>query len=687
MTTVLTGGTAAAGHTNQLADALSPYLLQHAHNPVDWQPWGAEALARARSEDKPIFLSIGYAACHWCHVMAHESFEDAAIAAVLNRYFVCIKVDREERPDIDELYMTAVQILTGSGGWPLSVFLTPDLKPFFGGTYFPPTARHGQPGFLDILNRIAYLWMQQRDALAASAEQITQSVRTHALGTAGGQALPGRQLPDAAARELAASFDTHHGGFGGAPKFPPFNALELLLRNYARTRSVATLAQVTTTLDHMAAGGLHDQLGGGFHRYSTDERWLVPHFEKMLYDNAQLGAIYLAAWQLTGRPRYREVATGTLDYVLREMTAPAGGFYSSQDADSEGHEGLYYCWTTAEIEAVLGAEDGRLFGQIYGVTPDGNFEGRNILTGPHADALPAAQLDPLRARLLAVRAQRVPPARDEKVLVSWNALMISTLARAARGLDEPRYLAAAEKAADFILAQLRSDGELLRASRDGRTGGSAFLDDYALLANALLDLFETTQAVRWLKESEELARRMLKNFGDEKAGGLFLTSGAHTELLARTKPGFDGQEPSANAAAARVLWRLGRLLDRAEYAREAERILQAFAPGMQQMPGGFLSMLAVLDDFYNPGPEIAIIGAPEAAAARALWREVHARYLPGSVLVGVDPAQAGAAELAKKIPLLAERPLLDNQPTAYVCRNRACQKPVTAPEALRALLP
>ena len=687
MTIVLSGGMATAEHTNHLAGAISPYLLQHAHNPVDWYPWGTEALARARAEDKPIFLSIGYSACHWCHVMERESFEDPELAVVLNKYFVCIKVDREERPDLDELYMTAVQMLTGSGGWPLSVFLTPDLNPFFGGTYFPPTARYGQPGFRDVLERIGELWLHQRGELTNSAEQITQAVRTNTTESTAGGSLPDRHLSDTALKELAASFDTRQGGFGSAPKFPPVSALDLLLRNYARTKSAAALAQITTTLDHMAAGGIHDQLGGGFHRYSTDARWLVPHFEKMLYDNAQLAALYLAAWQVTGQPRYRQVVAGTLDYVLREMTAPAGGFYSSQDADSEGHEGLFYCWTAAEIEAVLGSEDGRLFEQVYGVTAAGNFEGRNILTGPRDAALPGAKLAPLRARLLAVREKREPPARDEKILVSWNALMISALARASRVLDEPRYLTAAEKAADFILTRMRRDGELLHASRDGRTGGSAFLDDYALLANALLDLFESTHDVRWLDESDKLARRMLKYFGDEKAGGLFLTSSAHTELLARTKPGFDGQEPSPNAAAARTLWRLGRITDSAQYAREAERILHAFASAMQQMPRGFLGMLGVLDDFYSPGPEIVIVGAPDAAATRALWYEVYSRYLPGSVLVGADPAQTKATELAKIIPLLAERPLLNHQPTVYVCRNRACQKPVTAPDELRLLLP
>ena len=687
MATVPAGGVATVAHTNHLAGAISPYLLQHAHNPVDWYPWGTEALARARTEDKPIFLSIGYSACHWCHVMERESFADPELAAVLNKYFVCIKVDREERPDLDALYMTAVQVLTGSGGWPLSVFLMPNLKPFFGGTYFPPTARYGQPGFRDVLEHIGELWRHQRGELTNSAEQITQAVRTNTTESTGSGSLPDQHLPDTALKELATSFDTRHGGIGSAPKFPPVSALGLLLRNYARTKSAVALAQITTTLDHMAAGGIHDQLGGGFHRYSTDERWLVPHFEKMLYDNAQLAALYLAAWQITGQPHYREVTTDTLDYVLREMTAPDGGFYSSQDADSEGHEGRYYVWSAAEIENALGAKDGRLFEQIYGVTSAGNFERRNILTGPRDAALPVAKLASLRTRLLAVRALRVAPARDNKILVSWNALMISTLACASRVLEEPRYLTTAEQAADFILTRMRCDGELLHVSRDGRTGGSAFLDDYALLTNALLDLFESTHDVRWLDASDQLARRMLKYFGDEEAGGLFLTSSAHTELLARTKPGFDGQEPSPNAAAARALWRLGRIMDNADYARAAERILQAFAPAMQQMPRGFLGMLGVLDDFYNPGPEIVIVGALEAAAARALWREVYARYLPGSVLVGADPAQTNAAALAKKIPLLAECTLLNHQPAAYVCRNRACQKPVTAPEELRRLLP
>ncbi|TAN37495.1 MAG: thioredoxin domain-containing protein [Verrucomicrobia bacterium] len=685
-------------HTNHLAHETSPYLLQHAHNPVDWYPWSTAALERARREDKPIFLSIGYSACHWCHVMERESFENQQTAELLNRHFVCIKVDREERPDLDEIYMTAVQMMTGSGGWPLSVFLTPDLKPIFGGTYFPPEARHGMASFRTVLESIANLWEKKRANLLANAEEVTRAVRAHAAAAGAGNGKLKAALPEVATKELLASFDRRWGGFGGAPKFPPTAALALLLQQYAQTKNPQLLQPVTFTLDAMAHGGIHDQLGGGFHRYVVDERWLVPHFEKMLYDNALLAGVYLDAWQVTGQPLYRHVVCTTCDYVLRDMTAPGGGFCSSQDADSEGHEGLFYIWTPAEIQKVLGADDTGLFCKFYDVTREGNFEGRNILhvsrdleTFARIEKLDAAEVEQrlaaIRAKLFAARTQRISPGLDDKVLTSWNALMISTLARAARTLDILRYRLAAEQAAAFILTTMRVEGRLLHTSRAGQARQPAFLDDYALLCNALLDLYETTQDARRLATAEELAEQMVALFHDEKAGGFFMTSSEHTDLLARTKPAFDGQEPSANFAAARALWRLGRLLDKNEYLKEAERTLQAFAPAMEQMPRGQLNMIGLLGTWFQSGPDVAIIGAADAPETRALWQEVYHHYLPGSIWVGLDPEQPDAQEIVRRIPLLADRPALAGRSTAYVCRNRACQKPVTTPGELRKLLP
>ena len=684
--------------TNRLAGETSPYLLQHAHNPVDWYPWGAAALARARQEHKPIFLSIGYSACHWCHVMERESFEDRATAELLNQHFVCIKVDREERPDLDELYMTSVQLMGGSGGWPLSVFLTPDLKPFYGGTYFPPADRFGLPGFRTVLLKVADLWEHRRAELLDNADAVAGELCAQAAAAGGGSGALDLALPARAARELSAAFDTRFGGFGGAPKFPPSAALGLLLRQHARTHQAGLLSEVTFTLDRMAAGGLHDQLGGGFHRYSVDAQWLVPHFEKMLNDNALLASAYLAAWQVTGQPRYRQVAMDTLDYVLRDMTAPDGGFYSAQDADSEGEEGRFYVWTRDEILEQLGAVEGGLFCRFYGVDAGDNFAGRSILHVPRAieqaaqlEQLAAAglerRLDGLRAKLLAVRARRAHPNRDEKVLTGWNALMISALVRAGRAFDEPRYSAAAGKAADFILTQLCADGRLLHAYCAGRLGQLAFLDDHALFINALLDLYETTGEPRRAAAADEFTKQMLALFRDEKAGGFYMASSAHTNLLARTKPAFDGQEPSGNAAAAQALWRLGRLFDKAEYLDEAGRTLKAFMPAMQQAPRGYLNLIGGLDEFVEPGPEIVIVGPAGAPETRALWRVVHQRYLPGSVLAGFDPAQPEAAAFAKKLPLLADRQVLDGRATAYVCRHYACQRPVHTPDELRKLLP
>ena len=578
-------------HTNRLAGETSPYLLQHAHNPVDWYPWGTEALERAKKENKPIFVSIGYSACHWCHVMERESFEDTETAEILNRHFIAVKIDREERPDLDEIYMTSVQMITGRGGWPLSVFLTPDLKPFYGGTYFPPQSVQGMPAFKTVLNRMAELWRDRRDGVTHNAEQMLLALRDSASVEPSDSGLPDRSVPLRAAAELGREFDPRWGGFGGPPKFPPSAAIALLLRQYSHTGEKSLLEMATVTLDRMAFGGMYDQLGGGFHRYSVDAHWLVPHFEKMLYDNALLSRAYLEAWQATNKELYRRVAAETLDYVLRDMTDAAGGFHSAEDADSEGEEGKFYVWTEDEIEALLGQEDGALFSRYYGVSKAGNFEGRNILHVPLDPPVPPGgenvsreqartRLEPLRRKLLARREKRVRPGKDDKVLAAWNGMMISALARGYQVTGDDRYLKAATRAADFVLSRMVRDGVLMRTYRglggpDGR--GTAklpgYLDDYAEVAGGLIDLYEAGFDRRWLQAADELADKMLADFWDQENGGFFYTSAAHKNLLVRTKPFYDGAVPSGNATATLVLLRLSRLLDNRDYWSKAEKVL------------------------------------------------------------------------------------------------------------------
>jgi hypothetical protein len=676
---------------NRLANETSPYLLQHAENPVDWHPWGPEALERARRENKPIFLSIGYSACHWCHVMERESFEDEAIAGVLNAHFIPIKVDREERPDLDEVYMTATQLLTGSGGWPMSVFLTPDLKPFYAGTYFPPEDRTGMPSFRRVLETLVEWWKTRRGELAENAEKVGAAVATAVAVAPSAGALSGALL-DRAVAELRADYDPQHGGFGGAPKFPPSMSLELLLRRWSASKDPSLLSIVEHTLDAMARGGVYDHLGGGFHRYSTDARWLVPHFEKMLYDNALLARVYLAAFQATGKEAYARVVRETLDYALREMTRPEGGFFSTQDADAEGEEGKSFVWTPAEIDAVLGPEEGRLFERAYGVTPRGNFEGgRSVLHLPLsvedlAVALdrPApelgARLAASRSKLLAARGERARPGLDDKVLVAWNGLLLSALARAGAVLEEPRYGKAAEEAAAFLLGTMRrKDGTLLHTFRAGQAKGEGFLDDYACLAEGLLDLYEATFDPRWFAAARELAAKMVEIFGDAKDGGFFYTGGRHESLLARTKSPFDGAVPSGNSVAAHVLLRLAAFTGEADLAKKGEATLASFRAGMERTPGGHGYMLCALDLFLDPPREVAIAGAPGNAATRALLRAVRSAYDPNLVLALADPARPEAAET---IPLLEGKAPIGGRPAAFVCRRFACRAPVTDPEAL-----
>jgi hypothetical protein len=643
---------------NELAEEISPYLLQHAGNPVDWHPWCAEALELARLGQKPIFLSIGYSACHWCHVMAHESFENPRIAGLLNEGFVSIKVDREERPELDQLYMEAVQAMTGRGGWPLSVFLTPSLEPFFGGTYWPPHNRLGMPGFDRVLAGVRDAWLNRRQEVLAQAAKVTEFLRDNQLVGAGGAAeLDDRPLA-AAAAALVQSFDPQFGGFGGAPKFPQPIALRLLLRCWRHSGGEEILNVVTTTLDRMAAGGMYDHLGGGFHRYSVDARWLVPHFEKMLYDNALLAGCYLEAWQATGNPAYARTARETLDYVLRDMTDPQGGFYSSEDADSEGEEGKFYLWTPAEVEAVLGPRAAGTFCRVYDVTESGNFEGRNILNLSRpielyarmldrpADAL-EAELADARGKLLAARAERVRPGRDDKVLVSWNGLLIDALARAGAALQQPRYTAAAIAAAEFLWNNLRdSQGRLLHCWRNGRAKHAACLDDYASQGNALLTLYEmvtvhrplgtgpffgqgtlfgnrrlaenmdlspsafaeTQPRQRWLDAAAGLADEILARFADPEHGGFFFTASDHEPLVARKKDVLDSSLPSGNGLAATLLVRLGRLSGRDDYLAAADRTLRTFAEVMQQMPTATGQLLLALDEY---------LGAPRAASEKS----------------------------------------------------------------------
>jgi hypothetical protein len=584
---------------NRLAAELSPYLLQHADNPVDWYAWGPEALERAAAEQKPIFLSIGYSACHWCHVMAHESFEDEGIARQLADGFISVKVDREERPEIDQIYMEAVQAMSGHGGWPLSVFLTPAGRPFFGGTYWPSHARRGMPGFDEILRAVDQAWQTRREQVVAQADQIVGFLHENHYDSEGPAELNGRPI-EAAEDALRQSFDAQHGGFGGAPKFPQAMSVSLLLRRWQMSKRDDVLAMVAQTLDAMANGDIYDHLGGGFHRYTVDAQWLVPHFEKMLYDNALLAGCYLDAWQATGADAYAQVVRETLDYLLRDMRSPEGGIYSSEDADSEGEEGKFYVWTPAEVREELGDEAAAAFGRVYDVTERGNFEGRNILHLSRSIE-PTAELAASRQRLLAARNRRVRPGRDDKVLVSWNALAIDVLARAGLALYEPRYAEAATKAADFLLTKLRDpSGRLLHCWRGGRAKVDAMLDDYAGLANALTTLAETTGQSAWQQQAVALVDDMLARFADPKGGGFFYTAVDHEPLIARKKDVLDASVPSGNGLAATVLVRLGRLAGRDDYLAAAERTLRAFYDFMRQMPNAAGQMLLALDRFLAP---------------------------------------------------------------------------------------
>ena len=681
--------------TNRLIEQSSPYLLQHAHNPVNWYAWSDEAFERARRENKPIFLSVGYSTCHWCHVMERESFEDEEIAAFLNRNFIAIKVDREERPDIDSVYMTAVNILTGRGGWPMTVIMTPDKDPFFGGTYFPPRkgVRGNRAGLLDILGEMSRAYANEPQQVVARAQELSQRVE-RAAALQAGPGVPSDKVIAVAAQNLARSFDRVDGGFSGSPKFPQPSRLSLLLRYARRTRDGGAAAMVTITLDKMAAGGIYDHVGGGFHRYSTDAQWLVPHFEKMLYDNAQLAVVYLEAWQYTGDQSYQRVAREILDYVAREMTAPEGGFYSATDADSPtpaGHdeEGWFFTWTPVEFELLLGADDAAIVSAVYGVTERGNFDGRNILHRVKTDSevggalrvspkRVAEVLASARSTLYDARVSRPPPIRDEKIIAAWNGMMISAFAQAGWMLDEPRYTRVAVRAAGFVLEAMRAeDGALVRTYREGKKGPTSFLDDYAFMVGACLDLYEATSDVVWLERALELQSDQDARYLDTQGGGYYLTpSGAET-LLVREKPAFDRAVPSGNSVAARNLLRLHDFTTDPKWRSAAERLFAALSFRVTRAPNGFPLLLVALDHYYDTPLEVAVVAPLNREDAAALAARLRQTFVPNKAFAVLTDADAAGQQA--QVPWLEGKRAMGAKSTAYVCERGRCDLPTPNP--------
>jgi len=685
-------------HANRLIHETSPYLLQHAHNPVDWFAWGPEAFEKARTENKPILLSIGYSACHWCHVMEHESFEDERIAALMNEHFVSIKVDREERPDLDHIYQNVVQMLSGQGGWPLTMFLTPEQEPFYGGTYFPPEDRYGRPGFPRVLTGVAEAYQRRPSEVTQSIQQIREGLKK--LSTF--EESPGALSPDLltnAARALANNFDMVHGGFGTQPKFPNPSNLECFLRYWHASGNENFLNMVKLALHKMASGGIYDQIGGGFHRYSVDDRWLVPHFEKMLYDNAQLLPLYLNMYQITGDDLYARVARETLAYLKREMLSPEGGFYATQDADSEGEEGKFFVWTKAEVDALLG-DASRVFCRYYDVTATGNWEhGKNILhltvsleqlakmfNRPLDDI--ASSIESAKASLFAAREQRVKPFRDEKILTSWNGLMLSGMVQAYNVLGDVAALQAVRDTIAFVQAHMLHDGRLLSVYKDGQAKLNGYLDDYAFLIGALLDAFEATFDQAYFELARQLAATMLEEFWDEEHGGFFFTGKSHETLIERTKSAYDQAIPSGTAVATKNLLRLYHYTGQAAYLQHAEQVLRLFRRHMEQQPFGFGSLLTTLDFYLHKPQEIVLLGAPGAADTQAMLRAIHQQYLPNKTLLQIDPRHATTVLEASPLlrDMLAGKTQVDGKATAYVCHNFTCSLPVTEPEALNALL-
>jgi uncharacterized protein YyaL (SSP411 family) len=679
-------------HTNRLIHEASPYLLQHAHNPVDWYPWGEEALSRAKKEDKPILLSIGYSSCHWCHVMEKESFENEAIAGVMNIRFINIKVDREERPDLDELYMNAVQVMTGSGGWPMTVFLTPDLIPFHAGTYFPPEDRGGMPGFSKVLVVVSDYYRSHRGEVEKMEAQLKNTLHQIAEIIPSQEAVSDKVLVKAF-NALESQFDPIYGGFGNAPKFPSSMALSFLLRNWKSTGSKKALEMVEKTLEKMANGGIYDHLGGGFHRYSVDERWLVPHFEKMLYDNALLSRTYFEAYQATRKERYRHVGEEILNYVLREMKSPEGGFYSTQDADSESAEGKFYVWTRDEIKEVLGKEKVTPFCAYYGVATEGNFErGASVLNIASTlekvsllYGIAVADLERVliegRQKLYVEREKRVRPGRDEKILTSWNGLMISGFIDGFKVTEKEQYLNGAREAANFVLRKMKKDGGLMRVFNKGKSQVKGYSEDYAFFIQALIDLYEATFETEWLKEAEDLNRRMIHQFWDESNGGFFFTGKENESLIARSKNPYDNATPSANSIAVFNLIRLGYLTGEESFKEKAEQVLYLFYNLLDQHPAGFCQMLSGLCFFLGP-QEIGIIGSRNDLKTKTMLKEIYLTYLPNKILSLRDPREPIKG---KWFPFLTEKGTPE-VPTAFVCKGFTCLPPVRNEEELKKIL-
>ncbi|MBI3549806.1 MAG: thioredoxin domain-containing protein [Elusimicrobia bacterium] len=696
---------------NRLAGEKSPYLQQHAGNPVDWFPWGEEAFSKARKENKPVFLSIGYSTCHWCHVMERESFSSESIAEKLNRNFVPIKVDREERPDVDRIYMTAVQILTGQGGWPLNAFLTPELKPFYGGTYFPPDSMWGRPGFGEVLEKIADLWSRDRETLAESGEKLTQAIREYAAGEAQVRGLAGESALKRGFESYKSTYDAVEGGFGGAPKFPMPVDHMFLMRYWARTQEKDALDMSINTLRKMARGGIQDHLGGGFHRYSTDERWHIPHFEKMLYDNAQLASVYLDAYQITGDEEFARTARAAIEYVLRDLRHKDGGFYSAEDADSlppelagkvedHGHihrtEGAFYLWTKAEVVEALGADVGERFCRRYGVEPDGNaqsdphgeFSGKNILFLAEAGAPADASVDAAKAKLLEIRNKRPRPHLDDKVLASWNGLMLSALSKAASVLDDKSFLEAALEAGRFIQEKLY-DPDMRRLYRRWRNGERAIAgtaDDYAFIVQGFIDLYESSFDACWLARAETLADEACRLFYDTDKGGFFMTSKDHDpNLLARIMEEMDNVEPSASSVMATNLLRLSQYAARLDYQDAAEKTLARFSATLTTRPRALPQMLTALGSLRDKPRQIVIAGEPGAADTQALLRVVRRRFLPNSIVILADGG-INQQMLSRRTPFLKDMTPSDGKAAAYVCVNFACKLSVNEPAALESLL-
>jgi len=685
------------GASNRLINEKSPYLLQHARNPVNWYPWGEEVFQKAKEEDKPVFLSIGYATCHWCHVMAHESFEDEEVARILNKNYIAIKVDREERPDIDKIYMSVCQALTGRGGWPLTILMTPEGKPFFAGTYFPKTARMGMPGLIDILNQIAAMWEKDRARILKTGQEITNAIQ------------PGSD-PDSPAHvvsvdtlkkgysQLASRFDPKWGGFGTAPKFPTPHQLTFLLRWHRRSADPQPLKMVEKSLDAMRHGGIYDQIGSGFHRYSVDEQWLVPHFEKMLYDQAMLAMAYIEVYQATGKARFGKVAREIFAYVLRDMTAPEGGFYCAEDADSEGREGQFYVWTPEEIKGHLGDVSGDLFCRFYDITEKGNFEeGKSIPHMPltleafaQKEGIDPAKLDTAlkdaRARLFDIRKKRVHPLKDDKILTSWNGLMIAALAKGYQALGDEPYVDAARKAADFILKNLRtSDGRLLRRYRNGEAAYPGYLDDYAFMVWGLIELYEATFEVTYLEAAIALNREMIDIFWDKKGGGLYFTGKGNEALITKSKEIYDGALPSGNSVAALNFLRLARMTGRIDLEKKAEQLTATFSREVTAQPIGYTQLLSALEFMLGPAQEIVIAGNLSLDSTRDMVRVVHAGFLPNKVLLLHQNGPDGK-RLEALSPFTKEMRPINQKSTVYVCEQYACKAPVTDAGKLERLL-